>query len=140
MSRRGIKCTALAIVVLGCSTYRLPPLSPRVGELPARLSETGLYASAGSSKLAGDVRPYAPAHELWSDGATKRRWIRLPPGGRIDTADMDAWSFPVGTRLWKEFSRDGRRIETRLLTRVDAGPDGWVALAYVWNAGGTEAT
>ena len=41
----------------------------------------------------------APAYELWSDGALKRRWIRLPPDGRIDTSDMDSWVFPIGTQF-----------------------------------------
>jgi hypothetical protein len=129
----------VVIVVLGCSPYRLPPRSPRLAELPPRLSETGLYEGAGPTALARDVRAYAPAHELWSDGAQKRRWIRLPAGARVDSADMNSWDFPVGTRLWKEFSRDGRRIETRLLARVDATADGWLALAYAWNVAGTEA-
>ena len=105
----------VVIIVLGCSSYRLPPRSPRLSELPARLSETGLYDGERPIALARGVRAYVPAHELWSDGAQKLRWIRLPAGTRIDSADMDSWDFPVGTRLWKEFSRDGRPIETRLL-------------------------
>jgi hypothetical protein len=129
----------VAVLALGCLPFRLPRLSPRVAELPGHLSETGLYAGARATELAGDVRPYEPAYELWSDGATKRRWIHLPAGNRIDTADMDNWVFPVGTKLWKEFSVGGRRIETRLLARLNAGPDGWVALAYAWNAEGTDA-
>ena len=51
---------------------------------------------------------YAPKFQLWSDSATKKRWIYLPPGSQIDTSDMDFWKFPVGTKVWKEFSAVGR--------------------------------
>lgn len=122
-----------------CSSYRLPPLSPAVAALPERLSQTGLYQDAALSQLAPELREYTPAHELWSDGASKRRWLRLPPDTRIDTSDMNAWGFPVGTQLWKEFSEHGRRVETRLLERVEDSADGWVAVAYVWNEAGTDA-
>ena len=44
------------------------------------------------------------------DRAAKRRWIQLPEGATIDTSDMDYWQFPVGTKLWKEFVRDGVRV------------------------------
>ncbi|MEY2936533.1 MAG: hypothetical protein RL033_7282 [Pseudomonadota bacterium] len=131
-----------AVLLLGhwhCSSYRLPPLSPRVAALPERLSQTGLYRDAELRELADDLREYAPAYELWSDGASKRRWLRLPPGTRIDTSDMNSWVFPVGTQLWKEFSERGRRVETRLLQRVAESEDGWVAVAYGWDEAGTEA-
>lgn len=122
-----------------CSSYRLPPLSPAVAALPQRLSQTGLYGDAELREPAAELLEYTPAHELWSDGASQRRWLRLPPGTRIDTSDMNAWEFPVGTQLWKEFSELGRRMETRLLERV-ASPEGWVAVAYVWNAAETDAS
>lgn len=68
---------------------------------PERLSETGLYADESLSTLGDGVVPYRPRFELWSDGASKRRWIRLPPGAVVDTTDMDDWGFPSGTKLWK---------------------------------------
>ena len=87
------------------------------GTLPfARLlSATGLYVDTKKGDLAPDVREYQPQYTLWSDGATKRRWLYLPPGTKIDTSDMDFWLYPVGTKAWKEFSRDGKRLETRLM-------------------------
>jgi hypothetical protein len=86
--------------------------------------------------VAPDVRSFRPRFELWSDGAGKRRWIRLPPGTQIDTSDMDSWQFPVATKLWKEFTRDGIRVETRLLQRL---PSGWIGLAYLWQDDGKDA-
>jgi hypothetical protein len=61
----------------------------------------------------------------------------LPPGTAIDASDPEAWSFPVGTRLWKEFSFGGRRVETRYLERQGDGQ--WLYAAYAWNADGSSA-
>jgi hypothetical protein len=102
--------------------------------LPARLSETGLFAQGSVEVLGGGVRAYAPGFALWSDGATKRRWVALPAGGRIDSSDMDDWSFPLGTRFFKEFSVGDRRVETRVLIRVGAGAGDWAGAAYLWDA------
>jgi len=111
---------AVAAVVLA-DAHAAPPL-------PARLSETGLFAPG--------VQAFAPQYPLWSDGAAKRRWISLPPGTTIDARNVDAWSFPPGTKLWKEFAFD-RPVETRMIERL---PDGaWRFSAYVWNAAGTDA-
>src|SRR5205814_165387 len=92
---------------------------------PLRLSESGLYSDFASRTLAPRVIEYTPRYELWSDGATKRRFLLLPAGAKIDTSDMDNWAFPVGTKLWKEFRRDGFLVETRLLQKVYDNPGGW---------------
>ena len=134
---------ALLSAVAGCLAANCQPFrkcepvdETVVAKLPERLSLTGLYLSETPESFATDVRSYHPRFELWSDGASKRRWIRLPPETRIDTSDMDAWQFPVGTKLWKEFTRDGIRVETRLLQRL---PDRWVGVAYIWQKDGTDA-
>ena len=106
-----------------------------VGRAPARLSETRLYADVGAGELAPGVLPYTPRFELWSDGATKRRWILLPAGARVDTSRMDDWQFPEGTKLWKEFTRDGVRVETRLFWKHGPRAADWTAMAYVWREG-----
>jgi hypothetical protein len=80
----------------------------RHSEAPSRLADTGLYMGPGTHVLARGVRTWTPQYPLWSDGASKRRWILLPPGRSIDASDPDAWVFPVGTRLWKEFPFEER--------------------------------
>jgi hypothetical protein len=106
------------------------------GALPERLGDTGLYVSGSMTQLQPDVLQFSPQYPLWSDGASKHRWIKLPPGTSIDAAKPDAWDFPRGTKLWKEFSHEGR-VETRYIER---GADGvWRYASYVWNAGGTDA-
>jgi hypothetical protein len=105
---------------------------------PRLLSETGLYNSRGSLVVDPRNRPYSPQYPLWSDGARKQRWVYLPPGARIDITNVDAWVFPVGTKFWKEFVFNGRRVETRFLWR--AGGQGWVFASYKWNDDQTDAT
>ncbi len=77
---------------------------------------------------------YAPQFPLYSDGATKRRWIYVPEGTSIDNADPDGWVFPQGTILFKEFSVGGKKIETRVFEKVtsQAGFSAWRASVYVW--------
>jgi hypothetical protein len=103
--------------------------APPLVAIPSRLSEAGLY-EADLETLVRGVRPYRPRYELWSDGADKRRWIWLPEDASIDTSDMDYWSYPSGTRLYKEFSVDGVRVETRLLERREDGT--WWMMSYHW--------
>ncbi|MBS1122399.1 MAG: hypothetical protein H6Q90_4627 [Deltaproteobacteria bacterium] len=103
----------------------------------ASLDGTGLCADAACTQINSTALEYEPRFALWSDGATKRRWIELPAGTKIDTTDMNRWVFPVGTKLWKEFTRDGIRVETRFITKLladDDAPGAWFFVAYAWNA------
>lgn len=104
---------------------------------PERLSETGLYLDIASGVVDAWNLPYEPQYPLWTDGAAKARWIRIPDGAAIDARDTDAWVFPVGTKLWKEFAFGGRKVETRMIWR--ASDDAWVFATYVWNAEQTDA-
>lgn len=104
--------------------------------LPERLRDTGLYSDWDRKAVDPAHLPYAPQYPLWSDGAGKSRWVHLPPGTWIDASDPDAWQFPVGTRLWKEFRFGDVPAETRLIERT---PEGWRYASYVWNADGSDA-
>jgi len=104
---------------------------------PQDLRDTGLFADAAMSVPAPGVIAFTPQYTLWSDGTSKRRWIRLPPGTSIDASNPDAWVFPRGTRLWKEFAY-GARVETRY---IELGADGqWRFATYRWSADGRSAT
>jgi hypothetical protein len=111
--------------------------------MPERLSQTGMYADFATKTLNPKLVPFAPNNVLWSDGAEKERFFQLPDGAMIDSTDMNHWKFPVGTKFFKQFSLDGKRLETRLIWRVaDTGnfeKDTLVG-AYVWNDAETEAT
>jgi hypothetical protein len=75
---------------------------------------------------------------LWSDGAEKKRYLLLPKGTQIDTSDMDAWKFPVDTRVWKEFVVDGVLVETRFMRKRSATE--WDLGTYIWDANRKSAT
>ena len=97
---------------------------------------TGLYSDFTTKTISADSKPYTPGVEFWSDGATKSRFVYLPPGAKIDISDFDDWKLPVGTRVWKEFKMDGKRIETRLY--IKAASD-WRHTTYRWNDAETDA-
>jgi hypothetical protein len=99
---------------------------------PTKLECTGLYSNILAKTLSPGVRPYVPAVPLWADGAEKQRWIWLPKGMKIDASDPNEWTFPVGTKVWKEFSRDRKRVETRLWQKVQSNY--WVRTTYLWNS------
>jgi hypothetical protein len=107
------------------------PVAPRL------LTETGLYSNAATLKIDSRNKTFSPQYPLWSDGATKRRWVRLPEGSMINVADLANWELPVGTKFWKEFSFNGRKVETRFLWQVRRNR--WVFASYAWNDAQTEA-
>jgi hypothetical protein len=104
---------------------------------PSSLKCTGLYSDFANKVVAPGIRAYAPAVPLWADYDTKLRWIMLPPGTKIDATDPNEWTFPAGTKVWKEFSRDGKRVETRLFQKVQTGF--WARTTYAWNADDSDA-
>lgn len=115
----------------------IPADTPPDGNPLETLAGTGLCLDRGCMQISPDVREYAPQFPFWDDEAAKRRWIYLPPGTKIDTSDMDHWVFPAGTKVWKEFTRDTTRVETRLIMKQladDAAPGAWFYATYQWNA------
>jgi len=134
--RATLSCAAAALLAgCGAEGAETPPSEPSY----LWLSETGLYSDPALGTVSGGVRPFEPAFTLWSDGADKARWIALPEGATIDTTDMSHWQLPVGTRLWKEFSLGGVRLETRLIERFGAGPSDYWMGAFVWQGDGSDA-
>lgn len=116
----------------------LSTLRPECNESPPQSLEcTGLYSDIASHTISPGLQAFAPAIALWSDGASKLRWVQIPPGTTIDRSNPNDWIFPPGTRFWKEFSLGGHRLETRLFSKQPNG--GWVWVSYVWNADETAA-
>ena len=112
---------------------------------PAKLSAWRLFTGepAALQPNAGVV-PYDLNTPLFSDYATKYRFVWMPPGTWATYNGGEVFEFPVGTIFAKTFAYPGaghggkqRIIETRLLVRAKSG---WVGLPYVWNAAQTEAT
>ena len=102
------------------------------------LACTGLYANFATKEIAAGALAYTPSTPLWSDGAQKQRWIELPPGTQIDISHPSEWTFPVGTKLFKEFRVAGKRVETRLFQKVTSAS--WDFATYAWNSDDSAAT
>jgi hypothetical protein len=139
---------AVLLVVAACSGSHKAPdaaaidAAPLPTALPAMLSQTGLYADIATKQLAPGTTEFTPANILWSDGAEKHRWIQLPGGAQIDSSDMNHWVFPVGTKFFKEFDLDGKKLETRLIWRVDDTGNretDYLVGAYVWDDAESDA-
>ncbi len=120
----------------GCASSDAGPSGPPSYE---RLSQTGLYADLAARGVSNGVVAFTPTFALWSDGAEKARWVSVPSGASIDTSDMDHWVFPIGTRVWKEFSLGGIALETRLIERYGPEPEDYWMGAFVWEADGSDA-
>jgi mono/diheme cytochrome c family protein len=134
-SVRGWLGAALPVAVVVLATPIITGSQSAPAWPPPTLRDTGLYSDWATKTVAADNLPYSPQYPLWTDGAQKSRWLRIPKGGFIDASNPDVWRFPVGTRVWKEF-RFGRRAETRFIERTRAG---WQFASYAWNEDETEA-
>ena len=109
---------------------------------PRKLSAWNLFTGRLADLHPNDrVIPYDLNTPLFSDYATKYRFVWMPPGTAATYHATEAFEFPTGTILAKTFAyptNSGRRIiETRLLVH---GEKGWDTLPYVWNDAQTEAT
>jgi hypothetical protein len=127
----------LAVACLAGAARAGDEAAPEPAAAPERLSDTGLYMDIASGAVDPWNLPFEPQYPLWTDGAAKSRWIRIPDGTTIDAHDTEVWKFPVGTKFWKEFSFGGTKVETRMIWR--AAEDQWVFAAYVWNEDQSEA-
>ena len=104
--------------------------------LQQHLDCTGLYSDFPAKAVAAENKLYTPGVTFWSDRAEKARYFYLPPGAKIDIANFDEWKFPNGTKVWKEFKVDGKRVETRLYLKTK---DSWRHTTYRWNDAETDA-
>ncbi|KEF31798.1 hypothetical protein D777_01484 [Marinobacter nitratireducens] len=95
----------------------------------------------------GTGLPYDLNTPLFTDYASKYRFVFVPEGKQAAYTENESFDFPVGTVIAKTFAlpddtafrgfENETLIETRLLIRRDTG---WTALPYVWNSEGTRAT
>lgn len=133
-----MRCVRVASLVLLLASVVVVPLArtdaPGVPPLPEQLRDTGLYSDWDARAVDAKNLPYAPQYPLWTDGAAKSRWLFLPEGSWIDASNPDAWEFPVGTKVWKEFRFNGTPAETRLIERT---ADGWRYASYAWRPDGS---
>lgn len=136
----GMVTLAAALGACGGGGGPTGPTTPPAAA-PELLSATGLYTDIARKTVDPRNLPWVPQYPLWSDGGAKERWIRIPAGTRIDTANMDRWVFPVGTKFWKEFTFAGRRVETRIMEKVSPEPsvNSWTFKAFQWRPDESDA-
>ncbi len=96
--------------------------------LPVALSDVGCFDATGEPNET--MVPFEVHAPLWSDSATKRRWLALPNDTAITMDERGDFDFPEGTVLAKEFTLGGERVETRLLMRHPSGE--WRGYTYAW--------
>ena len=122
--------------------YRLrPDESVPETRFPDALSETGLFANTAALTPTEGLIEYDVGSPLWSDRATKQRWLALPAGESIELKAEGALEFPVGTVFVKQFNLPigpgvTRRLETRLFLHQAPG---WTGVTYRWNEDESDA-
>lgn len=114
---------------------------------PKQLSEYALFVGNGSTQQpAAGVVPYTLNTALFTDYATKYRFIRVPEGTAIEYSDQGTLDFPDGTVIAKTFAyphdrRDPAKGERLIETRIEALEEGeWFGYSYQWNDEQTNAT
>ncbi len=110
---------------------------------PTKLSQTGCFDSANPViPVVGQI-PYEINAPLWTDGASKERYLAIPDGEVITVDAEGEFVFPIGSVISKHFrAASGELLESRLLMRHrDAGgDDDWGNYAYAWDSEGSDAT
>jgi uncharacterized repeat protein (TIGR03806 family) len=140
---RRLLVAGTALLCAACGTRSVRPHTSE--PFPAKLSAWHLFTgNPAALKPNIGVVPYDINTPLFSDYATKYRFVWMPPGTSATYNDARVFDFPVGTIFSKTFAfpdadRGGKQriIETRLLVHARSG---WVGLPYVWNTQQTEAS
>ena len=104
---------------------------------PTSLVATKCWDLAAPAGVPAGAIAYDVTSPLWSDGATKERFVVVPRGAKITARPDGDLVFPVGTVAVKTFAVDGKRVETRLLVQHDR--EDWTGYSYAWNEAGTDA-
>jgi uncharacterized repeat protein (TIGR03806 family) len=136
----------LCASLCACSIDDANPIPPPGGSSPVdRLSELGIFeGDLATQTPRSDFFGYEVNVPLYSDGASKFRFVYVPPGSALHATD-DRWGVPAGSYLVKTFyypkdARDpslGRRLlETRFLVKHQSG---FAYSIYLWNDDQTDA-
>ncbi len=140
-------------IVVSCSDTEdeqiYVPVSPVVVDLTqvpyAKLSDYNFFEGDIKNQVPSlNVIPYEPASTLFTDYASKKRFVWMPPNVKATyDGDGKVLIFPVGTVLIKSFyyttmqpGNTTKIIETRLMINKQ---DGWRFYEYVWNDAQTDA-
>ncbi len=111
------------------------------GKIPTKLSLTGLFSNMSKLTPNPGLIEYDVNAPLWSDGASKKRWIGIPDNTKIQVQQDGTLLLPIGSVIVKQFYLDtGATAPTRVETRVLIHEkQGWSGYTYRWNAAQTDA-
>lgn len=144
-------CMLFTALYISCSDRddEYVPVSPVTVDLTtvpyAKLSDYKFFEGDIKNQVPSlNVLPYEPASSLFTDYASKKRFIWMPPGVKANyVADNKILDFPVGTALIKTFyyttiqpGNTTKIIETRVMIRKE---DKWHFYEYLWNDEQTDA-
>lgn len=122
--------------------YRVVDRAVQAVQIPATLSETGLFADLEQQFPVQGLIEYGVSSKPWLDGAQVRHFVAVPNDAQINFNEADLWSLPVGSVLVKHIdlplsASTTRPFETSVLFKQNAG--NWAAANYHWNEAGTDA-
>lgn len=126
---------------LGGAIYKLAAEQPsprRLPSVPSKLSQTGCFLEGNPSEPGPALVPYDVRVPLWSDGASKHRWLSVPNGEHIEVEADGKLRLPVGTVLAKSFTVQNQLAEIRLFVHHDE--ETWQGYTYEWNADENDGT
>jgi len=111
---------------------------------PAKLSDTHLFRNLNTMRPASTLIAYSIRSPLWSDGASKQRWVHVPANQPATMTADGTVMLPKGAVLVKQFDLPNdaqpvgrsKRLETRVLV---VGQSATYGFTYRWNALGTDA-
>jgi len=118
--------------------YRIEAAPGGSQPFPQTLSATGCVNPSNPKEPAAALIPFDVNAPLWSDGASKKRWLAIPDGSKITVQQDGDWDFPNGTVLMKQFALGDKLVETRLFVRHQDGE--WAGYTYEWNDAQSDAT
>jgi len=130
------------------SVGRILKLNQKVAipDPPGKLSSIGAFKDLKNLEVADGIIPYEVIAPLWSDRATKKRWMAIPNNQKIEFNAVEDWKFPEGTVFIKHFdlpltdeeNGPSKKLETRFF--VIGKDNKSYGLTYRWNEDGTDAT
>ena len=142
----------LSLIVLSCSKNEeeeyvaVSPVTVDLTQVPySKLSDYHFFEGAMKNQTPSlNVIPLEPASGLFTDYASKKRFIWMPNGTKANyVADNKILDCPVGTALIKNFyyttiqpGNTTQIIETRVMIRKS---DGWKFYEYLWRDDQTDA-
>jgi mono/diheme cytochrome c family protein len=125
---------AASRIILDAAAQAHAPATKFAAGLPAKLSETGFYASLEQNRLHDIFTPYDVNVPLWSDDAKKERFIALPAGAKATFKRDGEWVMPT---LYLEDAGARRFTETRVIVKE---ADGLRFASYAWDEDQRNAT